>query len=176
MAAPSKDPRTGIYHFRRVIPEGLRPYFDEGRVEYKRTLDTRDAAEARERYPAHALVFEQKLAAARRALLNQHLHSATIMVDDYLAGRDVRGLQRIAMKLAMLEAGSFGHAHRLNNSAAAARYDFGAPPSRDDLDDHHARKAMLEAVPDLKPLPWLETLQRLAALPSLQPIEWRSAT
>ena len=172
MAAPSKDPRTGIYHFRRVVPEALRTYFDKGRVEYKRTLDTRDPAEARERYPAHALIYEQKLAAARRALLNQHLLSATAMVDDYLAGRDVRALQRTAMKLAMLEAGSFDYAQGLNTSTAASRYDFGAPPSRDDLDDHRSRKAMLEAVPDLKPLPWLETLQRIAALPSLQPIEW----
>jgi len=31
---------------------------------------------------------------------------------------------------------------------------------------------MLSAVPDLLPLSWLETLQRVAALPTLEPIEW----
>jgi hypothetical protein len=81
-------------------------------------------------------------------------------------------LQRLAMKLAMLDAGSFGYALGLNDSAAAGRYDFGEPPCRVDLRDHQTRKRMLEAVPALKPLPWLETLQRIAALPSLQPIDW----
>ncbi|WP_369677495.1 hypothetical protein, partial [Klebsiella pneumoniae] len=95
--------------------EALRPYFDEGRVEYKRTLDTRDPAEARERYPAHAVVYEQKLAAARRTLLSEQLRLAKGMVDAYLVDRSEHDLQRTAMKLAMLEAGSFGYAHGLNS-------------------------------------------------------------
>ena len=110
----------------------------------------RDPAEARERYPNHALIYEQKLAAAHRVLLKQHLRSATAIVDTFLVDRDVRDLQRIAMKLAMLEAGPFGYAHGANSSIAAAHYDFGALPSRYDLEDHHSRKAMLDAVPDLK--------------------------
>ena len=68
MATPSKDPRTGIYQFRRVVPEALRPHFDGGRTEYKRSLDTRDPEEAKKLHPAQAQIFEQKLAAARRAL------------------------------------------------------------------------------------------------------------
>lgn len=75
------------------------------------------------------------------------------MVDAYLAGRDVDGLQRTAMKLAILEAGTFGHVHGLNNSAAAGRYDLGTAPNRDDLSDGRSRKRMLEAVPDPKFLP-----------------------
>ena len=49
MATPSKDPRTGIFHFRRVIPEALGPFFDGASREYKRSLDTRDPDEARQR-------------------------------------------------------------------------------------------------------------------------------
>lgn len=172
MAAPFKDPRTSIFHFRRVVPEALRPFFDGGRTEYKRSLDTRDPAEAKERYPAQATIYEQKLAAARRALMNQHLATAKGMVDTYLSGRDDASLQRSAMKLAMLETGAFAHALGWNQSIAASRYNFGAPPCAEDLRDHASRKQMLESVADLRPLPWLETLQRIAALPSLQPIDW----
>lgn len=34
---------------------------------------------------------------------------------------------------------------------------------------------MLEAVSDLRPLPWLETLRRIEALPSLDPVDWAIA-
>ena len=46
------------------------------------------------------------------------------------------------------------------------------PPGLDDLRDHASRATMLNAVPDFMPLPWLETLQRVAALPTLDPIGW----
>lgn len=68
MAAPFKDPRTGIFHFRRVIPVALRPFFDSGASEYKRT---RDPDEARQRYHPHAIVYERKLTAARRSLASK---------------------------------------------------------------------------------------------------------
>ncbi|MFV0625369.1 DUF6538 domain-containing protein [Sphingomonas sp. ac-8] len=176
MATPSKDPRTGIYQFRRVVPEALRPHFDGGRTEYKRSLDTRDPEEAKKLYPAQAQIFEQKLAAARRALLTKHLAAATGMVDAFLEGVDDDALRGMAMKLASLETGAFGSAHGIDPDSPGARYDFGNPPSRADLDDHAARKQMLEAVSDLQPLPWLETLQRVAALPSLDPIDWAIAS
>ena len=112
------------------------------------------------------MVYEQKLAAAGRALLNQHSGSARAMLNTYLADRDTAQLQRMAMKLAMVAAGSFGCVLDSNSSAAAGAYASGEPPCRDDLRDHQTRKRMLKAVPDLKPLPWLETLQRIAALPS----------
>ena len=63
MAALFKDPRTGILYFRRVVPAALLPCFDGGSSEYKRALDTR-SDEARQRYHLHAVVHEQKLAAA----------------------------------------------------------------------------------------------------------------
>nr|WP_242117381.1 site-specific integrase [Sphingomonas sp. JXJ CY 53] len=172
MAAPFKDPRTGIFYFRRVVPAALRPFFNGASTEYKRTLDTRDPDEARQRYHPHAVVYEQKLAAARRALASRQLRSARVMVDDFLDGQTDEQLRGVAQKLATLELGAFEHANGLIDHAPGARYDFGVPPGLDDLRDHASRTAMLNAVPDFMPLPWLETLQRVAALPSLDPIEW----
>lgn len=172
MAAPFKDPRTGIFYFRRVIPAALRPFFDGASSEYKRTLDTRDPDEARQRYHPHAVIYEQKLAAARRAVASRHLRSARVMVDDFLDGESDEQLRGVAQKLATLELGAFEHTNGLIDHAPGARYDFGVPPGLDDLRDHASRTAMLNAVPDFMPLPWLETLQRVAALPSLDPIEW----
>ena len=170
MASPTQDPRTGIYYYRRVVPAPLRPFF--GLTEYKKSLDTRDPDEARERYHPHAVVYDQLLAAAKRSLLNEHCRAARRMVDDFLEGASETALQGVAMKLASLETGAFEHACGLNDHAPGARYDFGAPPKVDDLRDHRSRKEMLEAITDLRPLPWLETLQRVAALPSMQPIDW----
>lgn len=176
MAAPTKDPRTGIYQFRRAVPEALRPFFDGGVREFKRTLDTRDPVEAKERYPAFALIYEQKIAAARRALLHEHVRSAKGMVDAYLAGASEATLRGVAMKLASLELDSFDHAHGGTGFLPGARYDFGTPPSAEDLRDHRARKQMLEAVDDFAPLPWLETLRRIGSLQSLAPIDSLIAT
>jgi integrase len=172
MAAPFQDPRTGIFYFRRVIPAALRPFFDGSLSEYKRTLDTRDPDQARQRYHPHALVYEQKLASAKRALVSDHLKSARAMVDAYLEGISDQQLQGIAQKLASLELGAFKHAHGLTDYDPGARYNFGAPPTADDLRDHGDRKAMLETIPDFSPLPWLETLQRISNLADLQPIDW----
>jgi hypothetical protein len=54
MVAPFKDPRTGIFYFRRVAPAARRPFFDGSSIEYKRTLETRAPDEARQRYHPHA--------------------------------------------------------------------------------------------------------------------------
>ena len=78
----------------------------------------------------------------------------------------------MAQKLAALEVGAFEHAHGVVEYAPGARYDFGPVPSIEDLRDHSARATMLDAVVDFRPLPWLETLQRISALPSLDPIGW----
>jgi integrase len=172
MAAPFKDPRTGIYYFRRVIPAALRPFFDGASSEYKRTLKTKDAAEARQLYPQCAVVYEQKLAAARRSLASQQFRSAREMVDAYLDDVSEQQLQGMAQKLAALELGAFRYAHNLVDHDPGARYDFGSPPDRNALQNFGDRKAMLEAIPDFSPLPWLETLQRIAALPAFDPIDW----
>lgn len=110
MAAPSKDPPTGIYKFRRVVPEALRPWFDGGRVEYKRSLDTRDPEEARARHPAQGVIYEQKLKAAKRLLASHQLRSATGMAEAFLNGVDDDSLRGIAAKLASLELNAFAHA------------------------------------------------------------------
>lgn len=172
MATPFKDPRTGIFHFRRVIPAALRPFFNGASSEYKRTLKTRDPDEARQRYYPHAVIYEHKLAAAQRAFGSQQLRSARVMVHDFLDGQSNEQLRSVAQKLAALELGAFEYANGLTDHAPGARYDFGVPPGLDDLRDHASRTAMLNAVPDFMPLPWLETLQRVALLPTLDPIEW----
>ncbi len=148
MAAPHKDPRTGIFYFRRVIPVALRPFFSGSSSEYKRTLQTRDPAEARRCYPDQAVIYEQKLEAAHRALASHHLRSARSMVNRYLEGVSDEQLRGMAQKLASLESGAFRHAHGLSINEPGARYDFGAPPSASDLRDHADRKVMLEAIPD----------------------------
>lgn len=94
------------------------------------------------------------------------------MIDDLLSGQSDEELQGVAQKLAALEIGAFQYANGLTDDATGARYDFGSLPTLDDLRDHASRIAMLSVVPDLAPLPWLETLQRVAALPSLDPVEW----
>lgn len=94
------------------------------------------------------------------------------MVDDFLDGQSDEQLRGAAQKLAALELGAFEYANGLTDHAPGARYDFGAPPGLDDLRDHASRTVMLNAVPDFMPLPWLETLQRVATLPTLDPIDW----
>jgi len=88
MASPFKDPRTGIYYFRRVVPEKLRPHLN-GRREVKVTLETRDPAEAKQRYPKHADECERLFEAARRKIEAGTVFSAQSMVDEYIRdGRD----------------------------------------------------------------------------------------
>ena len=48
MARPWKHPKTGIYWLRKRVPQDLRPVL--GKREEKRSLQTRDAAEAKRRH------------------------------------------------------------------------------------------------------------------------------
>lgn len=50
MATPFKHPRTGGYYIRRAVPEDLREAL--GRAEYKKSLGTKDPAEAKRLFPA----------------------------------------------------------------------------------------------------------------------------
>ncbi len=174
IAAPFENRRIGIFHFRRVIPVALRPFFDGRASQYRRTLDTGDPDKACQRYHPHAILYEQKLAAARRSLASKQLRSARTMVDAYLDGVSDQQLQGMAQNLASLELGAFRHAHGLTDHDPGARYGFGNPPERTDLQNFGDRKAMLEAIPDISPQPWLETLQRISTLPSLHPVDWAS--
>lgn len=73
MARPWCNPRTGIFYVRRKVPEALRPHM--GGWEYKRSLQTKDPAEALSRFPealaACNAAFElAKKAVAGHAALN----------------------------------------------------------------------------------------------------------
>lgn len=75
------------------------------------------------------------------------------MVDAYLDGVSEQQLQGMAQKLASLELDAFRHVHGLTDHDPGARYDFGNPPERTDLQNFGDRKAMLEAIPDFSPCP-----------------------
>jgi hypothetical protein len=66
MSALFQDPRTGIYYFRKVIPQELRPAF--GKREYKVSLGTRDPVAAKSLMPDHAAAYE-RLALNAKAFL-----------------------------------------------------------------------------------------------------------
>ena len=65
MATPFKNPRDGIFYFRREVPEKLRAAFDDKR-EVKVSLGTRDPAEAKAPFARENAKFEERLTEARR--------------------------------------------------------------------------------------------------------------
>ncbi|MGE7204074.1 hypothetical protein ACQKJZ_00170 [Sphingomonas sp. NPDC019816] len=139
MAAPFKDPHTGIFYFRRVILAALRPFFD-GVLRANRK-------KARQRYHPHALVYDQKLAAARRGLASQQFRRDP-WSKPFLAASATSNCKAWPQKLASLEFDAFRHVHGLTNYAPLSCYDFGSPPERSDLQIFRDRKTKLEAVPD----------------------------
>ena len=48
MARPTKHPKTGVYQFRRAVPNDLRALV--GKREEKRSLGTKDPEEAKRRF------------------------------------------------------------------------------------------------------------------------------
>jgi hypothetical protein len=58
-----RHPRTGIYSVRRVVPVELRPIV--GKTAIKRTLGTRDLAEAKVKAKPIGIEIDQMLARAR---------------------------------------------------------------------------------------------------------------
>lgn len=64
MARPWKHPKTGIFWLRRAVPNDLRPLV--GKREEKRTLGTRDPAEARIRNIAEMAKLDERWTALRR--------------------------------------------------------------------------------------------------------------
>ncbi|WP_242153228.1 site-specific integrase [Sphingomonas sp. BAUL-RG-20F-R05-02] len=67
MAEPWRHPETGTYYLRRQIPKPLREEFG-GRQLWKRSLDTKDAAEARRVFAALNAELERRFEAARVAI------------------------------------------------------------------------------------------------------------
>ncbi|WP_157222783.1 DUF6538 domain-containing protein [Pseudomonas sp. GM67] len=73
MAQPFKHPQSGVYYFRRRVPDDLRPAL--GR-EYKRSLKTRDASEAKGRHAAEWIKSEEAFALAHAQLSGAEVLSA----------------------------------------------------------------------------------------------------
>ncbi len=77
MARPRKNPKTGIYEFRRVVPDDLRPLV--GKREEKRSLGTRDLDEAKRRHAEHWLKVDARwasLKAGQKTLSEREAHAA----------------------------------------------------------------------------------------------------
>ena len=66
MARPWKHPKTGIYWLRKAVPEDLRALV--GKREEKRTLGTRDPAEAKRRHAKALLEIEARWVRMRAGL------------------------------------------------------------------------------------------------------------
>ncbi|MDB5544283.1 MAG: recombinase XerD, partial [Hyphomicrobiales bacterium] len=64
MARPWKHPKTGIYWLRKRVPEDLRPLV--GKQEYKRSLKTKDPAEAKRPHAASLAEIESLWDALRK--------------------------------------------------------------------------------------------------------------
>ncbi|MGO9238438.1 MAG: DUF6538 domain-containing protein [Methylocella sp.] len=58
MARPWKHPKTGIYWLRKRVPDDLRPIL--GKREEKRSLGTRDSAEAKRLHAQALAELEQR--------------------------------------------------------------------------------------------------------------------
>lgn len=66
MSSPWKHPKTGIYYFRKRVPEDLRPVI--GKLEIKRSLQTKNPSEARLAFLKAATQYEALLDNARKQL------------------------------------------------------------------------------------------------------------
>ena len=73
MAQPFKHPQSGVFYFRRRVPDDLRPALG---MEYKRSLKTRDASEAKGRHAAEWIKSEEAFALARAQLSGAEVLSA----------------------------------------------------------------------------------------------------
>lgn len=67
MARPWKHTKTGVYYFRRVVPEALRPFVPKGdaRSEYKRSLRTKEPGKAKRLYADAAAICDDYFAVLR---------------------------------------------------------------------------------------------------------------
>jgi hypothetical protein len=83
MSRPWKHPRSGVYYLRKGVPEDLRE--PVGKREEKRSLETRDPAEAKRRH-AEALADVEvrwaNLRAGPKALTEREAHQLVMMVHD----------------------------------------------------------------------------------------------
>ena len=80
MSRPFKHPRSGVYYLRKGVPEDLRELV--GKREEKRSLETRDPAEAKRRH-AEACQSARGPDADRHAKLLIHLAVEGSLLDAY---------------------------------------------------------------------------------------------
>ena len=72
MIQPYKDPKTGYYKIRKVIPLKLRRFLG-GQTEFKKSLETQDAKEAKAKAPAVIAEFNAIIAGALLRKQNQEI-------------------------------------------------------------------------------------------------------
>jgi len=94
MPNPKKDPKTGVYKIRQVIPPALRPFVEGHKGELKRSLETKDPQEAKAKAVEVNLELQAILAAARNKLAQQESKAAPLtqsqveqIARDSIAGR-----------------------------------------------------------------------------------------
>lgn len=78
MPNPKKDPKTGVYKIRQVIPPALRPFVEGHKGELKRSLETKDPQEAKAKAVEVNLELQAILAAARNKLAQQESKAAPL--------------------------------------------------------------------------------------------------
>jgi hypothetical protein len=174
MATLFCDPRSGIYYFRRAVPEALRPLLG-GKREYKVSLRTNDIDVAKARQPAHAIDCERQLALARKRLAAARLGQACEIVDRYVATLEPDALQAEAMFIAIMEL--LSHSLHLGLPVPEAmapivsEFDFGEPPSLADFRAHQTRARLLIVGGPNSDRPLAETVQRLRNSRNYQPLK-----
>lgn len=80
MARPWKHPSTGIYWFRKRVPDELRPLV--GKSEEKQSLGTRDPAEAKKRHAEMLLKVEERWTNARQGRRDLDWNEAQLMAGE----------------------------------------------------------------------------------------------
>lgn len=89
MSRPWKHPKTGIYWLRKVVPDDLRAAV--GKREFKFSLKTKDAAEAKQRHAAELAKIEAQLANLRkppqRISLTELQHASAFAYERCLAAK-----------------------------------------------------------------------------------------
>ena len=91
MATPWRHPQTGVFYLRRQIPKPLREEFG-GKTLVKRSLDTKDASDARRIFADANAELERRFAGARAAIA---VRSAASQISDGVADRAVARISSI---------------------------------------------------------------------------------
>ncbi len=95
MITPCKHPQTGIYYLYKELPPHLRG--EMGRRQVRRSLKTRDPAEAKRLFVLAHAELEQEMAAAEARIAAQKIadeispERAKIIVYDFIRDRHVPG-------------------------------------------------------------------------------------